>query len=76
MKQMTLREARMKKGWSQEDLEDATRRLGRLVKQQNISRLENGHVKDPNYSTVIALENALGVPRGTLAFGEMEGARA
>lgn len=67
MKRMTLYAARDKKGWTQAELED---RSG--VKQQTISDIEAGRIVDPRISTVEALEDALGVRRGTLTFGAQE----
>jgi len=58
----TLREARRGKGWTQSELS-----LRSGVNQQNISKLERFN-RNPHYSTVIALESALGLKRGTLIF--------
>lgn len=65
VKHMTLKRARLKKGWRQEDLADASG-----VQQSGISKLERGSIVDPQKSTVDALEDALGLQRGTLVFGE------
>lgn len=75
MRRLTLKQARDLKGWSQEQLELETKRVdpdGRGVDQQNISKIERGTIADPRQSTVEKLELALGVKRGTLAFGYPE----
>lgn len=64
MKHLTLRQARLGKGWTQEELE---RRSG--VPQARISAIESGETQDPQNRTVKALEGALGIRRGTLVFG-------
>ncbi len=64
---ITLQQAREHKGWTQEQLEAASG-----VDQRNISKIERGGIADPRNSTVIALEDALGLKRGTLVFGEPE----
>lgn len=66
MKQLTLKQARDAKRWTQEDLEEASG-----IDQRAISKIEQGGV-DPKNSTVVALEKALGVPRGTLVFPQRE----
>lgn len=63
----TLKDARGAKGWTQEELES---RSG--VDQRHISRIERGDIADPRNSTVVALEGALGVKRGTLVFGTLQ----
>lgn len=75
----TLQDARKRLGWSQEDLEAATAKLAAerpgfyvTVDQRNISKIENGVVDDPRNSTVMTLETALSVKRGTLVFGQRE----
>lgn len=71
-KHLTLKEARDAKGWSQERLEAATKALderGLGVDQRNISKIERGDIEDPMNSTVVLLETALGLQRGTLVFG-------
>lgn len=71
-KHLTLREARDSRGWTQEELEAATKRvdlMGRGIDQRAISKIERGDVADPMNSTVVLLEMALEVPRGTLVFG-------
>jgi ribosome-binding protein aMBF1 (putative translation factor) len=70
MKRLTLREARDKKGWTQEQLEAATERLGNKVDQRNISKMESEVNTDPKNRTVEVLERALGLKRGTLVFGQ------
>lgn len=79
VKQMTLKQARDWKGWSQEQLEAATAALAEkspnvyvTVDQRNISKIENGAIVDPRNSTVLTLETALEVRRGTLVFGQRE----
>lgn len=42
------------------------------VDQRAISKIECGAVEDPQNSTVKALEEALGLRRGTLVFGAQE----
>lgn len=69
MKRLTLKEAREKRRWTQEQLEAATAARGNQVDQQNISKIEKGTIADPRNSTVEALELALEVARGTLIFG-------
>lgn len=61
----TLKQARDDKGWTQEQLEAESG-----IDQRTISKIERGDVNDPQNSTVKALEEALGVRRGTLVFGE------
>lgn len=61
---MTLRRARTRLGWTQEQLATASG-----VQQSAISKLERGEVTDPQKSTADALEDALGLQRGTLVFG-------
>lgn len=68
---MTLHEARMAKGWTQETLEAASG-----VDQRNISKIERGDITDPRSSTVEALERALGLRRGTLIFRQPESGAA
>ena len=68
----TLREARREKGWTQHDL---AVRSG--IDQRNISKLER-YDRNPRNNTVIKLETALGLKRGTLIFGaeQQDGAAA
>lgn len=70
VKQQTLKAARTAKGWTQEQLEAETARLGQKVDQRNISKIERGGIVDPSNSTAAVLEQALDVERGTLVFGE------
>jgi transcriptional regulator with XRE-family HTH domain len=60
---MTLKAARRKRGWNLEQLAKASG-----VHFSTISRLERGETK-PMHDTVTALEQALGLKRGTLLFG-------
>lgn len=62
--QMTLKAARDKRRWTQEQL---AAKSG--IVQSQISRIERGEVEDPQNSTVEALEEALRLKRGTLKFG-------
>lgn len=71
-KHLTLKEARDARGWTQERLEAETKKVdadGSGVDQRAISKIERGAVADPMNSTVVLLETALGVQRGTLVFG-------
>lgn len=61
----TLKQAREDKGWTQQQLAE---RSG--IEQQVISKIELGKTDDPQNSTAKALEQALGLKRGTLVFGE------
>ena len=61
---MTLRSAREARGWTVADLVKASG-VGRAT----IYRLESGDTPNPANSTVVDLETALGVQRGTLQFG-------
>lgn len=72
VKPMTLREARDRRKWTQEQLEDASG-----VDQGVISRLERGTSANPTFDTVRKLEEALRLRPGTLIFGHSaEEARA
>lgn len=64
MAKKTLKQARDAKGWTQEQL---AHRSG--IDQRVISKIERGAVGDVMNSTAAALEAALGLKRGTLAFG-------
>ncbi len=64
VKHLTLKQARLAKGWTQEKLEYESG-----VQQSAISKLERGDVTDPQKSTVDALEGALGLRHGALIFG-------
>ncbi len=79
MKSMTLREARDAKRWSQERLSEETKRVspnGEGIPQAHISKIERGDVEDPMNSTVVLLETALDLKRGTLVFGQRSEAMA
>lgn len=67
MKQLTLREARVRRGLTQEQLEEASG-----VQQANISAIERGAVRDPNWSTVAKLAAALDMDPRALRFGHPE----
>lgn len=60
--QLTVRDARDIKGWTLEKLAEESG-----VNKSTICRLESGKTK-PLHETVNALEDALGVKRGTLVF--------
>lgn len=66
MKQLTLKDARERRGWTQERLETESG-----VEQSVISRLERGENANPTYETVQKLEVALRLRRGTLVFGDV-----
>lgn len=61
---MTLREAREQRGWTPVELSTKSG-VGRAT----VYRLESGETPNPAHSTVVRLEDALGVSRGTLEFG-------
>ena len=61
----TLRDARRRRRLTQEQLEALSG-----VEQTAISSIERGNVKDPRWSTVKKLEDALRLRRGSLVFGE------
>lgn len=65
VKLMTLRGARERRRWTQEQLEAASD-----VPQSVISRLERGESVNPTNETVAKLEAALKLRRGTLVFGD------
>jgi transcriptional regulator with XRE-family HTH domain len=70
---MTLKEARDSRNWTQQRLEAETQRVdsdGVGIDQRAISKIERGEVSDPMNSTVVLLEKALGLQRGTLVFGK------
>ncbi len=67
VKQMSLRKARERRRWTQEQLENASG-----VDQGVISRLERGEYANPTNDTVVKLEAALELERGTLIFGQAE----
>lgn len=60
----TLKAARERRRLTQRQLEAKSG-----VEQTSISRIENGDVSDPLWSTVRKLESALGLKSGTLVFG-------
>lgn len=71
-KHLTLKQAREERGWSQQQLADETKRVDpdrEGVDQRTISKLERGAADDPMNSTVVLLEKAFGLQRGTLVFG-------
>jgi transcriptional regulator with XRE-family HTH domain len=65
VKQITLREARLGRGWTQEELEAASG-----VSQGVISKIECGIVQDPASSTVLKLAAALRMDPRALRFDE------
>lgn len=68
MRQMTLEEARKRKGfnWTQERLEAESG-----VNQATISKIERGERPNPTNDTVTKLERALRLQRGTLVFDQV-----
>lgn len=66
MKQLTVREARDAKGWSQTKLADEAG-----LNKATVCRIESGEITNPSNDTVEALEVALKVKRGTLVFGQV-----
>lgn len=71
MKQLTLREARLRRGLTQEQLEEASG-----VDQAVISKIERGVVADPASSTVLKLASGLRMDPRALKFGQRESAVA
>ncbi len=65
--QTDLRTARDRKKWDQQTL---AKRSG--VSQATISRIEAGEITNPSYDTVLKLEDALRLKRGSLVFGQAE----
>lgn len=65
MKHVTVREARHRKGWTQEQLEAESG-----VSQAVISNIERGETPDPASSTVMKLAAALDIDPRALRFGE------
>lgn len=65
MKLRTLREARQKAGFTQDQLAAESG-----VKQSTISSLERGTRRRPAYNTVIRLAQALGIAPSRLRFSE------
>lgn len=60
--QLSLKQARDLKGWSLERLAEESG-----LNKSTLSRVERGET-EPLHSTVIALEDALGLKRGSLVF--------
>ena len=67
MKHITLRDARKRRGLTQEQLESESG-----VSQAVISKLERGDVTDPASSTVLKLAKALRLDPRALRFGQSE----
>ena len=65
VRQLTLREARGKRNWTQEELA-----VESGVAQGTISKIESGERPNPSNDTVTKLELALRLKRGTLVFGQ------
>jgi transcriptional regulator with XRE-family HTH domain len=65
VKPITLRVARKRRRWTQEQLASAAG-----IRQGVISRLETGVIADPSFSTVTKLANALSVDPRSLIFGQ------
>ena len=62
-----LEDARMRRGWTQVELSDAT---GMFVNANTISAWENGYVRRPNPRKLVATAQALGVSHVWLLRGE------
>lgn len=71
VKQLTVTEARERKGWKQNELAE---RAG--LDKGTVSRIEAGEIVNPSNDTVKKLERALGVRPGTLVFGDQVMERA
>jgi hypothetical protein len=69
VKTIYLRTAREQKGWTQEQLEAETARLGAKVPQAIISKLENQPQARALFTTVVSLADALGLEPRSLRFG-------
>lgn len=67
MERLTLREARQRRGLTQEQLEAASG-----VRQAVISKIERGAVADPASSTVLKLARGLRMDPRALRFGQPE----
>lgn len=65
VKSLTIRQARQRRRWTQEQLAAATG-----IKQGVISRLETGAIANPSMLTMTRLADALGVDVRTLRFGQ------
>lgn len=68
MKRIHLRKARESKGWTQQQLADASN-----LPQARISALENS-VENPTFDTVLAIAAALELDPRVLRFGQSEAA--
>jgi transcriptional regulator with XRE-family HTH domain len=66
VRQLTLKEARDKREWTQEQLA-----VESGVAQGTISKIERGERPNPSNDTVKKLEEALRLKRGTLVFGHV-----
>ena len=64
MKQLDLKRERLRRGMKQVELSRASG-----VDQGTICRLEKGQITNPMFDTVIKLEKALKLRRGSLGFG-------
>lgn len=71
MKQFSLREARKKRGLTQEQLADASG-----IEQAVISKIERGGVKNPRFDTVVKLAHGLRMDPRALRFGQSEAVSA
>lgn len=66
VRQLTLKEARGRRKWTQEQLEAESG-----VSQATISKIERGERVSSSNDTVQKLEQALGLKRGTLVIGQV-----
>ena len=71
VKQLDLKTARDAKKWTMDELAE---RAG--VNKATISRIESGEIGNPSNDTVVALEAALKLKRGTLVFRQVMAERA
>lgn len=62
----TLRKARQRKHWSVDDVVAAA---SGKVSRATVYRIEAGITANPGHDTVVVLETALGLRRGSLVFG-------
>lgn len=67
VKQLDLRMARERKGWTMQRLADEAG-----TTKGTISRLESGERRNPSHALVTRLEEALGLRPGTLVFGSQD----
>jgi len=67
MKTHTLRTARERLGWTQEELEAKSG-----IDQATISNIETGRVTRPAFATVVKLAAALDIDPRALRFGQRE----